>query len=125
MILCNIVLCLVRLLLYWCKSQMQCITWGSHFSDFFGFSNGVRQGVLSPYLFALYLNDLSMNLNAIKSGCVIGNALVNHLFFPNHIIRYLLASVVCRTWSTYVVITSYVLPHNIVFTVFTRFTAQS
>ena len=69
MILCNIPLCLVRLLLYWYKSQMLCIKWGSHFSEFFGVSNGVRQGgVLSPYLFALYLNDLSTNLNAIKSG---------------------------------------------------------
>ena len=86
MILCNIPLCLVRLLLYWYKSQMLCIKWGSHFSEFFGVSNGVRQGgVLSPYLFALYLNDLSTNLNAIKSGCVVGNALVNHLFFADDI----------------------------------------
>ena len=68
-ILCNIPLCLVRLLLYWYKSQMQCIKWGSHFSEVFGVSNGVRQGgVLSPYVFALSLNDLSTNLNAIKSG---------------------------------------------------------
>ena len=41
MILCNIPLCLVRLLLYWYKSQMLCIKWGSHFSEFFGVSNGV------------------------------------------------------------------------------------
>ena len=49
-------------------------------------SAGVRQGgVLNPYLFALYLSDLSTNLSAIKSGCVIGNALVYHLFFADDI----------------------------------------
>ena len=61
MILCNIPLCLVRLLLYWYKNQMLCIKWGSHFSEFFGDSNGVRQGgVLSPYLFALPSTGVTM-----------------------------------------------------------------
>ena len=40
-ILCNIPLCLVRLLLYWYNSQMLCIKWVSHFSNFFAVSNGV------------------------------------------------------------------------------------
>ena len=101
MSLCNIPLCLVRLLLYWYKSQMLCIKWGSRFSEFFGVSNGVRQGgVLSPYLYALYLNDLSTNLNAIKSGCVGGNALVNHLFFAD----ICLLSPSFRTRATYVAV---------------------
>ena len=114
MILCNIPLCLVRLLLYRYKSQMLCIKWGSHFSEFFGVSNGVRQGsVLSPYLFALYLNDLSTNLNAIKSGCVIGNALVNHLFFADDLC---LLSPSCSGLQDLVdICSSYAVPHNIVF----------
>ena len=29
------ILCLVRLLLYWYRSQKLCIKWGSHFSEFF------------------------------------------------------------------------------------------
>ena len=41
------------------------IKWGKHFSELFHVSNGVRQGgVLSPYLFAVYLDDLS---NELKS----------------------------------------------------------
>ena len=56
---------------------------GKHFSEPFHVSNGVRQGVLSPYLFALYLDDLSNELNNIKARCYIGGeVLLNHLM--NH-----------------------------------------
>ena len=49
-------------------------------------SNGVRQGeVLSPYLLAVYLDDLSNELNNIKAGCYIGEVLENHLMFPDDI----------------------------------------
>jgi len=48
-------------------------------------SNGVRQGgVLSPYLFAVYLDDLSNELNNIESGCCI-EVLLNHLMFADDI----------------------------------------
>ena len=47
-------------------------------------SNGVRQGgVLSPYLFAVYLDDLSNEVNNIKAGCYIGEVLLNHLMFAD------------------------------------------
>ena len=40
----------------------------------FHVSNGVRQGeVLSPYLFAVNLYDVSNELNNIKAGCYIGD----------------------------------------------------
>ena len=49
-------------------------------------TNGVRQGrVLSPYLFALYLDDLFTELNNIKAGCYIGEVLLNHLMFADDI----------------------------------------
>jgi len=56
------------------------IKWGKHFSEPFHVSNGVRQGlVLRPYLFAVYLDDLSNELNNIKAGCYVGEVL---LIFP-------------------------------------------
>ena len=49
-------------------------------------SNRVRQGgVLSPYLFAVYLDDLSNDLHNIKAGCYIGEVLLNHLIFADDI----------------------------------------
>jgi len=70
------------------------IKWGKNFSEPqepqpFHVSNGVRQGaVLSPYLFAVYLDDLSNELNNIKAGCYIGEVLLNHLMFADDICVY-------------------------------------
>jgi len=62
------------------------IKWGKHFSEPFHVSNGIRQGgVLSPYSFAVYLDDLSNELNNIKAGCYIGEVLLNHLMFADDI----------------------------------------
>ena len=55
-------------------------------------SNGVRQGgVLSPYLFAVYLDDLSNELNNIKAGCYIGEVLLNNLMFADDICVFCLS----------------------------------
>ena len=79
-------MCFVRLLKHWYKEQTMQIKWGKHFSEPFRVSNGVRQGwVLSPYLFAVHLDDLSNELNNIKAGCYIGEVLLNHLMFADDI----------------------------------------
>ena len=38
---------------------------------------------MSPQLFAVYMDDLSIKLNSIKAGCYIGNTLMNHLIFAD------------------------------------------
>jgi len=77
-------MCFVRLLKHCYKEQTMQIKWGKHFSELFHVSNGVRQGgVLSPYLFAVYLDDLSNELNNIKAGCYLGEVLLNHLMFAD------------------------------------------
>ena len=49
-------------------------------SDSFSVSNGVRQGgILSPYLFCVYMDDLSKKLNNVNAGCFMGTALINNL----------------------------------------------
>ena len=53
-------MCFMRLLKHWYKEQTTQIKWGKHFSEPFHVSKGVRQGVLlSPYLFAVYLDQES------------------------------------------------------------------
>ena len=55
-----------------------CIMWGKISSTYFNVSNGVRQGgVLSPKVFAIYVDDLSLDLAICKSGCYIDDQCMN------------------------------------------------
>jgi len=40
---------------------------------------------LSPCLFAVYLDDLSIELNNIKDGCCVAEVLLHQLMFPDNI----------------------------------------
>jgi len=51
----------------------------------FTVTNGVRQGVLSPYFFAVYQDELSIQLGSARVGCTVGNMIVNHLMFADDI----------------------------------------
>ena len=54
------------------------------FHDLFSVSNSVQQGgILSPYLFTMYVDDLSNMLNSAGIGCHIHNRCTNHMFAPN------------------------------------------
>ena len=62
------------------------ISWCGFKSSGFTISNGVRQGgVLSPYLFSVYFDQLSESLNAVRSGCYVGKICINHIFFADDI----------------------------------------
>jgi len=55
-------------------------------SEPFHVTNGVRPGgVLCPYFFAVYLDDLSLEPSNIKAGYYIGEILLNHLAFVDNI----------------------------------------
>ena len=75
----------IRILLYWYRTQTFCIKWGSTTSDCFNVSNGVRQGgILSPYLFIVYIDDLTNMLNSAGIGCHIHNC-IKHVFYADDI----------------------------------------
>ena len=47
-------------------------------------SNGVRQGgILSPILFCLYMDNLSMKLLEAKVGCNVNNVFINYMMFAD------------------------------------------
>ena len=78
---------IIRLLMYWYANQTMCVRWGGVYSNYFGVSNGVRQGgILSPYLFNIYVDDLSINLNACRSGCYLDGLCINHLMYADDLV---------------------------------------
>ena len=81
----NVPLVVVRLLVHWYRQQTLCVKWERNTSSFFTVTNGVGQGgILSPFLFTLYVDYLSHKLNNAKVGCHnINNVCINHLFYAN------------------------------------------
>ena len=77
----------VRILIFWYTSQTMYVRWNNVISSGFRVSSGVRQGgILSPYLFCVYMDDLSIKLNDIKVGCMIGTTLINHLMYADDLV---------------------------------------
>ena len=63
-----------------------CIKWGNISSTHFNVSNGVHQGgVLSPKMFAIYVDDMSLDLALCKSGGYIDDQCMNHVMYADGI----------------------------------------
>ena len=78
---------LARILAFWYSHQTMCVRWGSVCSQPFNVSNGVRQGgILSPYLFNVYVDDLSKTLNTQHIGLYAGTNLINHIMYADDIV---------------------------------------
>ena len=80
-------LLVVRFLLCWYTSKECRFCWGSCLSDSFGVSNSVRQGsVLSPLLFAVYLDGLLSELVECGVGCYWKNLFAECLCYADDIV---------------------------------------
>ena len=78
---------LIRLLVYWYEHQRMCVRWGGVYSSSFTVTNGVRQGgILSPYLFNVYVDDLSVKLNSCHVGCYYSGGCINHLMYADDLV---------------------------------------
>ena len=63
------------------------IRWGNSLSDPFTVRNGIKQGgLLSPYLFNIYIDKLSDILNESNTGCIVGNVVINHLSYADDMV---------------------------------------
>ena len=62
-------LAIIRFLLSWYKTQSMRVGWKSFLSEPFCVSNGVRQGSVFSFLFAVYLDGLLVELSKSGVGC--------------------------------------------------------
>jgi len=84
LLLRNVPYIIVRLLVVWYQTQKFYVQWDNTLSEPFYVSNGVRQGgILSPILFNVFTNELSVMLNKASVGCHINSQPVNHLFYAD------------------------------------------
>lgn len=80
---------IVRLMDFWYLNQTMYVRWGTAISNVFQVKNGVRQGgVLSPLLFNLYINDLSINLKFLNFGLSYGSGIINHIIYADDIVLF-------------------------------------
>ena len=78
---------IIRILTFWYEHQTMSVQWGNLLSESFHVSNGVRQGgILSSYLFNVYIDDLSTRLNGLSIGCKLGDLLINHLMYADDLV---------------------------------------
>jgi len=78
---------LLATLEYWFSICFTCVRWGAKFSGFFKLVCGIRQGgVLSPHLFAVYIDDLIKLIQSSNVGCMIGVISMNILVYADDII---------------------------------------
>ena len=91
-----------------------CVRWSGIVSQGFHTTNGVRQGgILSPYLFNVYLDDLSIALSACRTGCCVGNSLINHLMYADDLVIFSPSSIGLRALVT--VCEEYAVSHDMLF----------
>ena len=66
---------IVRLLLSWYRQQTVQVKWDLYKAS----------GVLCPYLFSVYVDELSDQLGLARVRCTVGNMVANHLLFADDI----------------------------------------
>ena len=76
----------IRVLCFWYSYQTLAIVWGNCTSVNYCVSNSVRQsGVLSPFLYNCYTDDLSKTLTSSNIGCHIDEICINHLLYADDV----------------------------------------
>ena len=98
---------IVRIMITWYINQTMCVRWSRILSEGFHVSNDVRQaGILSPYLFNVYIDDLSAALTKCCTGCCIDDMNINHLMYVDDLVVFSPSSVglrellsVCETYG--------------------------
>ena len=78
----------VKLLVYWYKHLTSAVIWNFALGECFKVLCGVRQGrgVLSPYLFAFYVNDIIEDVRKLGFGIYIGSVFLGCILYADDIL---------------------------------------
>ena len=77
----------MRIVFVMYKLNNAVVKWKQNKSDSFKLNNGVKQGgILSPYLFALYIDPLLNRINRSSIGCHVGSKPCNVLSFADDLV---------------------------------------
>ena len=83
----KIPLYIVRSLIIWYQNQELCMRWNNQLSNAFHVTNDMQQGgIISPPLFNVYMDTLS--LNGMRIGCCINNCVINHLIYADDLVLF-------------------------------------
>ena len=105
---------IVRIMIYWYTNQTMFVRWSGILSKGFQVSSGIRQGsILSPYLFNVYIDELSAALTKCRTGCCIDYMNINHLMYADEMVVFSPSSVGLRELLS--VFETYGLNHDIKF----------
>ena len=78
---------IIMLLKSYLRTQSARIVWDGHCGRYQAVDQGVRQGgILSPFLFNLYLDDLICKINSLDIGCKLGISRINIIVYADDIV---------------------------------------
>ena len=105
---------IVQFIAKWYGAQEMHVKWGRSVSSPFRVTNGIKQGgLLSPYLYNVGADALSVKLNRSGVGCVAGKTLVNHLAYADDVV--LLAPSAKALQKLLDVCSEYALENNVLY----------
>jgi len=71
----------------WFAKCFTCVKWNSVTSCFFQLTRGIRQGgVLSPYLFAVYVDNVITTVEHKRLGCLYKSVCVSIIMYADDIV---------------------------------------
>ena len=83
----NLPLCFIQIIVYWYSNLSSRCRWGKALGNSFLVPSGVRQGgILSPYLFSVYINDFIGILKRLSIGCYVLDLFLACLFYADDLV---------------------------------------